>query len=356
MAKNTSRISAHSPLCLRHLPKAFTPLLLIAIILLPLLFAANIFLGSISIPAAKVAKTLIDAINGIDISPTDTIAYIILQSRVPQAVVATLCGASLAVSGLLLQTAFRNPLAGPSIFGITSGASLAVAVVSLLLGGSISALGMQLTVFAAALIGAAAVTAIILALSTVVRQNVMLLIVGIMIGYIASSAITLLNYFASAEGIRSYMLWGMGSFGDVSLEELPLFAILSISGIVASLLLIKPLNTMLLGDRYAENLGINIRRVRFQLLLTTGLLTAVATAYCGPVAFIGLAVPHIARLLTKTENHHTLLPATIVCGAAVALLCNIISTLPTDGTLLPINAITPLVGAPIIIYVIMKRR
>ena len=267
-----------------------------------------------------------------------------------------LWGASLAVAGLLLQTAFRNPLAGPSIFGITSGASLAVALVTLLLGGSATALGFQLSIVVAAFVGASIVTAIVLALSSIVRSNTMLLIVGIMIGYIASSAITLLNYFASEEGVRNYLLWGMGNFGDVSLQQLPLFTILSLVGILASLMLIKPLNTLLLGDRYAENLGINIRRVRNQLLIVTGLLTAVSTAYCGPVAFLGLAVPHIARLVTNTENHRQLLPSTILCGAIVALLCNFLTTLPPNGTLLPLNAITPLIGAPVIIYVVLLKR
>ncbi len=314
-------------------------------------FALNIFCGSLDIPATKVVEILFSSS-----AANDAETYIILQSRLPQAIVAMLCGASLSVAGLLLQTAFRNPLAGPSIFGITSGASLAVALVTLLLGGSATALGFQLSIVVAAFIGASVVTAIVLALSSIVRSNTMLLIVGIMIGYIASSAITLLNYFASEEGVRNYLLWGMGNFGDVSLQQLPLFSILSLVGILASLMLIKPLNTLLLGDRYAENLGINIRRVRNQLLIVTGLLTAVSTAYCGPVAFLGLAVPHIARLITNTENHRQLLPTTILCGAIVALLCNILTTLPSNGTLLPLNAITPLIGAPVIIYVVLLKR
>lgn len=314
-------------------------------------FALNIFCGSLDIPATKVVEILFSSS-----AANDAETYIILQSRLPQAIVAMLCGASLSVAGLLLQTAFRNPLAGPSIFGITSGASLAVALVTLLLGGSATALGFQLSIVVAAFIGASVVTAIVLALSSIVRSNTMLLIVGIMIGYIASSAITLLNYFASEEGVRNYLLWGMGNFGDVSLQQLPLFSILSLVGILASLMLIKPLNTLLLGDRYAENLGINIRRVRNQLLIVTGLLTAVSTAYCGPVAFLGLAVPHIARLITNTENHRQLLPATILCGAIVALLCNFLTTLPSNGTLLPLNAITPLIGAPVIIYVVLLKR
>lgn len=314
-------------------------------------FALNIFFGSLDIPATKVVEILFSSS-----ATNDASAFIILQSRLPQAIVAMLCGASLSVAGLLLQTAFRNPLAGPSIFGITSGASLAVALVTLLLGGSATALGFQLSIVVAAFVGASIVTAIVLALSSIVRSNTMLLIVGIMIGYIASSAITLLNYFASEEGVRNYLLWGMGNFGDVSLQQLPLFTILSLVGILASLMLIKQLNTLLLGDRYAENLGINIRRVRNQLLIVTGLLTAVSTAYCGPVAFLGLAVPHIARLVTNTENHRQLLPATILCGAIVALLCNFLTTLPPNGTLLPLNAITPLIGAPVIIYVVLLKR
>lgn len=324
------------------------------IIALVLLFALNIFCGSIHIPASHVAGILLSAVCGE--SSDDTLSFIIIQSRLPQALTAMLCGASLSVAGLLLQTTFRNPLAGPSVFGITSGASLAVAIMTLSVGSLLPAMGSQLTMFGAAFIGAMAVTAIIVSVSAVIRSNVMLLIVGIMIGYIASSAITLLNFFATEEGIRSYLLWGMGNFSSVSLSQLPLFSILSFSGILASQLLIKPLNAMLLGDRYAASLGIDIRNVRRRLLLVTGLLSAVATAYCGPIAFIGLAVPHMARLVTHTDNHRLLLPAVIMLGAAVALLCNLITTMPADGTMLPLNAITPLIGAPIIIYVILRKK
>lgn len=324
------------------------------IIILLSLFALNIFCGSIHIPSSEVAEILKSAICGEEAD--ETFSYIVLQSRLPQAIVALLCGASLSVAGLLLQTAFRNPLAGPSVFGITSGSSLAVAIITFAQGGGAAATGGQLTTVAAAFIGAIIVTGIILAASTVVRSNVMLLIVGIMIGYIASSAITLLNYFASEDGIRNYLLWGMGDFSSVSIKQLPLFSLLSVVGIICSLLLTKPLNAMLLGDRYAESLGVNIRSVRNKLLVTTGLLTAVSTAYCGPIAFIGLAVPHIARLLTHTDNHQRLLPATILCGAMVSLLCNLLTTLPPNGTLLPLNAITPIIGAPIIIYVIISKK
>ena len=284
--------------------------------------------------------------------------YIVLESRLPQAVTALCSGAALAVSGLLLQTAFRNPLADPSIFGISSGAGLGVALVMLLLGGSLSLGSLQFTgfiaVIVAAFVGAMAVTAVILFFSTIVRSNVMLLIIGIMTGYLTSSAITLLNFFATDEGVKSYMVWGMGSFGGVTLSHLPLFVGVSMLGILGALLLIKPLNALMLGDRYAENLGISIRRTRHILLIVTGILTAITTAFCGPIAFIGLAVPHIARMLFPTDDHRTLLPATLLCGSAIALLCNFICFLPGEGGIIPLGAVTPLMGAPVIIYVIVK--
>lgn len=184
----------------------------------------------------------------------------------------------------------------------------------------------------------------------------MLLIAGIMIGYMASSVIALLNFFATAEGVQSYMIWGMGNFGGVSLQQMPAFAATTLLGLFASLLLIKPLNALLLGEHYAENLGVNIRRVRNWLLIVTGLLTAVTTAFCGPVAFIGLAVPHMARLLLGTSNHNSLLPVTILSGGAVALICNLICVLPGESGIIPLNAVTPIIGAPVIIYVIFSQR
>ena len=283
--------------------------------------------------------------------------FIILESRLPQAITAMFCGASLAVSGLMLQTVFRNPLAGPSVFGINSGAGLGVALVMLFLGGGLSVGSLQFSGFAAVLIaaffGALAVMAVIFFFSTLVRSHVMLLIIGIMIGYISNSAISLLNFFATDEGVKSYMVWGLGSFGGVSMANMPVFVGVSLFGLSGALLLIKPLNALLLGDRYAENLGVNIVAVRNWLLVVTGLLTAVTTAFCGPVAFIGLAVPHMARLLLTTDNHRQLLPATMLCGAVVALVCNLLCFLPGDGGVIPLNAVTPLIGAPVIIYVIL---
>ena len=318
-----------------------------------LLFALNLVMGSIQIPVADVVGILTG-----DETVKASWRYIVLESRLPQAITATLCGGALAVSGLMLQTAFRNPLAGPSIFGINSGAGLGVALVMLLLGGSISAGSVSLSGFVAiliaAFIGAMAVMALIFFFSSIVRNNVMLLIIGIMIGYISNSAISLLNFFATDEGVKSYMVWGMGSFGGVSMKTMPVFATITLAGLIGSLLLIKPLNALMLGDRYAENLGVNIIRTRNWLLIVTGILTAITTAFCGPVAFIGLAVPHIARLLLTTDNHRVLLPATILCGAVIALICNLICFLPGENGVIPLNAVTPIMGAPVIIYVIAR--
>ncbi len=318
------------------------------------LFILNLMMGSVSIPVEDTIRILMG-----EGSVKPSWQYIILESRMPQALTAILCGGALAASGLMLQTAFRNPLAGPSIFGINSGAGLGVALVMLFLGGSISAGSVSLSgfvaVLTAAFVGAMAVMTLIFFFSTIVRNHVMLLIIGIMIGYISNSAISLLNFFATDEGVRSYMVWGMGSFGGVSMRMMPVFASITLLGLVGCLLLIKPLNALMLGDRYAENLGVNIIRTRNWLLIVTGILTAVTTAFCGPIAFIGLAVPHITRLLLTTDNHRSLLPATILMGAVIALLCNLITVLPGETGVIPLNAVTPLIGAPVIIYVIIKR-
>ncbi|MCM1107434.1 MAG: iron ABC transporter permease [Clostridium sp.] len=319
------------------------------------LTAANLFWGSVSIPTDEVLRILC----GQEASrPSWT--FIILQSRLPQAATALLCGAALSTAGLLLQTAFRNPLAGPSILGIDSGANLGVAVAMLLCGGRLTAgtfsLGGFLLTIGSALTGALAITVILLVLSSLLRGNATLLIAGIMVSYLTSSAISLLNYMATDEGVHSYIIWGMGHFGGVSLQRLPAFAIAISAGLAAAVCLVKPLNTLLLGDRYAANLGIPIRRTRTLLLCTTGLLTAVCTAFCGPIAFIGLSVPHLARMVTSTANHRTLLPCTLLIGASLTLLCNLVSTLPGESGLIPINVITPVLGAPVIIYVLLRQK
>ncbi|WP_455091963.1 iron chelate uptake ABC transporter family permease subunit [Prevotella jejuni] len=320
-----------------------------------LLFGLNLTTGSVLIPFTDVMDILCGRFAG-----KESWQYIILENRLPQALTALLCGASLSVCGLMLQTAFRNPLAGPDVFGISSGAGLGVALVMLLLGGTVSTslftVSGFLAILTAAFLGAITVTALILFLSTLVRNSVLLLIVGIMVGYVSSSAVSLLNFFASEEGVKSYMVWGMGNFGGVSMSHIPLFSLLCLMGITAALLLVKPLNILLLGPQYAESLGISTRRLRNLLLLIVGLLTAITTAFCGPISFIGLAIPHIARLLFRTDNHQILLPGTVLAGAAIALLCNFICFLPGEMGVIPLNAVTPLIGAPVIIYVIIQRR
>lgn len=330
-------------------------MIIIAAIVMFVLFAANLFLGSVDIPSSAVSDILL----GSDTS-NDIWRLIVLESRLPQAVTALLCGMALSVSGLMLQTLFNNPLAGPEVLGINSGAGLGVAVVMLLLQGTFTtgsiSFGGYVAILAGAFIGALLIIAIILLLSTWVRSNLFLLIAGMAVSYLTSAVISLLNYFSTAEGVHSYLIWGMGNFGGVSMQQMPLFTVVLTSCLLVSLLMIKPLNALLLGDAYAANLGVRTKSARMVLLILTGLLTAIVTAYCGPVAFIGLAVPHFARLFLRTGNHIYLLPATILTGGTVALLCNLLCQLPGEHGLIPLGAITPLIGAPVILYVVIRDR
>lgn len=320
------------------------------------LFMAGLMTGSVSIPCLAVWRVLIGEDEGV----SESWRFIILESRLPQMVTAMLSGSCLATAGLMMQTVFRNPLAGPDVFGINGGAGLGVALVMLLAGGSVTlgTLGVtgNVAILAAAFAGAMAVMAIILFSSTLVRDGVMLLVIGIMVGYLSSSVVTLLNYSATEQGIRSFMLWGMGSLDGVTPSLLPLYVTITLAALVLSLLMVKPLNLLSLGDNYARNLGLNTRRARNYALLLTGLLTAVVTAYCGPIAFIGLAVPHIARLLTVTDDMRRLLPITMLTGAVVTMACHLLCFVPGEVGMLPLNAVTPLIGAPVIIYVIIRKR
>ena len=325
-------------------------------ICLVLLFAGSLVYGAVSIPLDAVADILMG-----NETVKESWRQILLNSRLPQAVTALLAGASLAVSGLLLQTLFKNPLAGPSILGISDGANLGVAAVMLYFGGTlnmVNSLPMSgyLAIVVAAFAGACLILGIIIFFSTKVKSNVMLLIIGIMVGYMASSLISILNYYASTDKVHAFEMWGMGDFSGVSSQQLPFFTTCSLVGLLLSILLIKPLNALLLGEMYAANLGIKVKRTRVLILLCTGILTATATAFCGPISFIGLAVPHIARLLLGSSNHKLLLPVTLLTGSCVALLCNIVMVLPGGNGILPLNAVTPLIGAPVIIYVIMNRK
>lgn len=331
-------------------------LIVVLVLLLLALCAANLWFGSVQIPASAVWDILCGK------EPEKEVwKFIVLESRLPQMAAALLSGAALAVARAASSNCIQQPARRTfdirnrygsqfrSGFGhVILGRTLGVSEATTLTGFT--------AIIAGAFLGSVTVLGTILFFSTIVKNNIMLLIVGIMVGYITSSVISLLNYFATAEGVHSYTIWGMGNFSGVTGEQLPYFALFVSVGLIIAILLIKPLNALLLGDRYAANLGVNIKLTRNLLLIVTGLLTASTTAFCGPISFIGLAVPHIARLLLGTSNHNTLLPMTLLCGAVTALLCNLICILPGESGILPINAITPVLGAPVIIYVIINQR
>lgn len=317
-----------------------------------LLAIACLAIGSVNIPPSQIFS----ALTGGSVEK-ETWRIIILETRLPMMITAFVAGAALSVAGLMLQTCFDNPLAGPSILGISTGASLGVAVIMLAFGGSLAAgWGNYGSALAGAMLGAAGVLLLLLLFARLVKSGTMLLIVGVLIGYFASSAISLLNFFATQEGVHSYVIWGLGNFSGSSLERTTAFAGVTLPLIFLSMLFIKPLNALLLGQRYAESLGMNTSAVRRNLIITSGLLTAFVTAFCGPIGFIGLIVPHIARIILNTSDHARLLPATALCGAATGLLCAFISVVPLSSGIMPINAITPIIGVPVIIYVILSRK
>lgn len=326
----------------------------VIIAMLIMLIVANLLIGSVDIDPLAVWQI----VTGRD-HENHVWEIIILNTRLPMIATAALSGAALSVSGLLLQTAFNNPLAGPSILGVSTGASFGVAVVMLASGSALwltQSVGTYMTILIGALAGAALVLIVLLLFSTMVHSSTMLLIIGILVSYLTSSAVSLLNFFATEEGVHSYVIWGLGNFSGVTPSQLPFFAFFIIATLALSTTLVKPLNALLLGTRYAENLGVNTKRTRNSLLIITGILTAGVTAFCGPISFIGLVVPHIARLVLNTSNHNRLLPATMLAGATVALLCTLISVLPQQVGVIPINAITPIIGVPIIIYIIINRK
>ena len=323
-----------------------------AAVLAAVLFVAGLACGPVDIPLGDVAAALLGK-DGL----RPEVCYIVAEGRLPQALCAALCGSSLAVSGLVLQTAFGNPLAGPSVFGVSGGAGLGVAVVMMVCGGGMAiggyGIGGAAAVMAAAFAGAMAVMAAVWGFSTVVSRGAMLLVVGVMIGYVASSAVAILNYLATAEGVKAYFVWGLGSFSSASLSLSYVYLALSAVGMAWAAVLTKPLNAMLLGDSYAVSMGVDVGRVRRSMLVCAGLLCAVSTAFCGPVSFIGLAVPHIARMVSGSQDHRKLLPLSAVCGAAMALACNLASSMPSLG-MLPVGALTPLIGAPVVVYVAVR--
>ena len=334
-----------------------SPVILISILIFAVgivLFAMNLCFGSVSIPMKEIWAAVFGG-------EGSTYRAIVMDYRLPQAITALLAGIGLSVSGLLMQTLFRNPLADPSLLGISSGSSLGVALVVLLgtaTGLSVSTLTLWSTfgITVAAFVGAFAVLLLILALSSRLRSMVSLVLVGIMIAYIAGSITDILKFFSQKEGLHSFVIWGMGSFSNVSKAQLPFFAIAVVAGAIGSFLLFKTLNLLLLGERYAENLGVNIKRSSMFIILASGFLTALITAFCGPIAFLGLAVPHIARFLFKSSDHKLLIPATAFIGMDLALFCNLIARLPSFEGNLPINSVTALIGAPIVLWVIFHRQ
>jgi iron complex transport system permease protein len=319
-------------------------------------FVLNLLLGTVKIPVDAVVSILFG-----DESVSEIWRNIVWSSRVPQALTATVAGAGLAVSGLQMQTVFRNPLAGPSVLGISNGASLGVAFVVLLsgsLGGvALSRLGYlgDAAMSVAAIVGALAVMALILYVSQKVKGNVTLLIIGVMIGYLATAIIGVLKFFSAEEDVKAYVVWGLGSFARVSGDQMMLFVLLMVGLLPLSMLLSKTMNILLLGDAYASNLGLNLRRARLLVISCSGILVAIVTAYCGPIMFIGMAVPHLCRALFHRSDHRILMPATMLTGACLALVCNLVARMPGFEGALPVNSVTALVGAPIIASVLFRR-
>ena len=336
-------------------PVAFYMLLIMASIFL--FFFLNLVLGSVSIPLRAVWNILWGTGN-------ESVIWqnIIWKSRVPQALTALVAGAGLSVSGLQMQTVFRNPLAGPSVLGISSGASMGVAFVVLLsgsLGGvALSKLGFmgEIALTIAAIAGSLSIMALIVLVSQKVRGNVTLLIIGVMIGYIANAVIGVLKFFSVEEDIRAYVIWGLGSFARVSGDQMTLFICIMVVLLPLSFLLVKTLNLLLLGDAYARNLGLNIKRARLLVITCSGVLVAIVTAYCGPIIFLGLAVPHLCRGMFRTSDHRILMPASLLAGASLALVCNLIARMPGFEGALPVNSVTALVGAPVVMSVLFNKR
>jgi iron complex transport system permease protein len=331
--------------------------MILLVLCIPFFAFLNLTIGSVEIPLSEVFNILLGR-------ESDSVVWsnIVLHTRLPQTLTAIACGAGLSVAGLEMQTVFHNPLAGPSVLGISSAASLGVAFVVLLNGTIGGGIMTQFGFFGntaltlAAMMGAMGVMSIIVFLSQRVRNNVTLLIVGVLIGYIASAIIGVLKFFSSEEDIRAYVIWGLGSFARVTGGQVYVFVGLMAVVLPFTFLLVKPLNMLLLGERYAVNLGLNLRRARLFIILSASVLIAIVTAYCGPIMFLGLAVPHICRGLFHTSDHRVLLPASLFAGASLALVCNLVARLPGFEGALPINSVTSLIGAPVALYVLLRKK
>jgi len=321
--------------------------------LLLVFFIADICLGTVYIEPQQVVDALLGRENP---ETSTTLRYIITDLRLPRAVMAVFTGAGLAVAGLLMQTLFRNPLAGPFVLGISSGGGLGVALVIMgatALGiGTISSFG----IITASVIGSLAVLLLIILMSLRIKDTMGLLIVGLMVGSLSSAVVGILSYFSSSEELQRYVFWSLGSLGSINWDDLLIIGLLFILAMLLLLWIIKPLNAMLLGESYAFSLGINIKKARWIIIIITSILAGSITAFAGPIAFIGLAVPHLARLILPTVNHKILIPTTLLLGATLLLFCDLVSQLPFSNYSLPINAVTSLLGAPLIIWLILRKR
>ncbi|WP_243471482.1 FecCD family ABC transporter permease [Winogradskyella sp. MH6] len=324
------------------------------VVILIACFFINISLGSVNIPLRSIIGSLFGNIDN------TTWEVIITNYRLPKAVTSILVGSGLGISGLLMQTLFRNPLAGPFVLGITSGASLGVALIILgsgLFGGFFAtALISKWSIVIAASLGSFLVLLAVLAVSHKVRDTMAILIIGLMFGSITAAVVSVLSYFSSAEQLQQYVFWGFGSLSNLSWKELSIFFLIYLVGMILSIMSIKSLNSLLLGENYAKSLGINLKQSRFIIILATSLIAGTITAFAGPIAFIGLAIPHLTRQIFKTSNHKILLPAVFLFGAITMLICDSIAQVPGSDYTLPINAITALVGAPVVIWLLVRQR
>ena len=331
------------------MPRRSTTLFIILSLLLVILFFLDLLIGSVHIPL----RDILGAMVGVDVDPATRL--IVLDIRLIKAVVAILTGMALSVSGLQMQTLFRNPLAGPYVLGINSGASLGVALFILgmpLLGIATNSTLSSIGTAGAAWLGSALILAFVASVSTHIKDIMVILILGMMISSGVSAVVQILQYLSNEEALKSFVIWTMGSLGDVTTSQLHLMLPAVLIGLVVSVAVIKPLNLLLLGEQYARTMGLNVRRSRYLIFLSTTLLAGTVTAFCGPIGFVGLAIPHIARMLFSNADHRILLPASALCGAVVLLTCDIISKWLT----LPINTITALLGIPIVIWVVIRNK
>ncbi len=313
----------------------------------------DICLGSVNISFSEVLSILFNY--G---TPDRTHKEIVLLLRLPRVSTACLAGMGLSISGLLMQTLFRNPLAGPFVLGITSGASLGVALLlmlnTLLLGLGISFITNTWSISLAAALGAFGILLVIGLLAEKLRNNMMLLLIGLMFGYISGALVGALQFYGDAGKVKDFVIWGLGSFSKTNYQELAVLSVLVLLGVFSAFLLSKQLNILLSGEDAAKSLGLNLKRNRLLIILVTGVLSGVITAFCGPIAFVGIAVPHLARVLMKSQRHQILIPATLLIGAIIAVGCDLIAQLPGTNTVLPVNVVTCLIGAPIVIWVIFR--